>query len=152
MILPEAGRGTIRRRANGGGGASLRKPTVYLARKLRRQITPPEALLWSHLRGSKLGLKVRRQHPIGPYVADFFIGDANLVVEVDGSPHDYGDQPERDRIRDHYLPEHGLRVLRINAADVMNNLEGALRLIAAEARNPLHHPSDGPPPHAGEEH
>ena len=151
MILPGTGRGTIRRRANGGGGASLRKPSVYRARKLRRRMSPPEALLWTQLRGSKLGFKVRRQHPIGPYVADFFVREAGLVIEIDGSPHDFGDRPFRDEVRDRYLSQHGYRIVRIVASDVMKNLDGTLQFIAERVRNPLHHPSEGPPPHPGEE-
>jgi very-short-patch-repair endonuclease len=151
MILPGTGRGTIRRRANGGGGASLRKPAVYTARKLRRQMSSPEVLLWDQLRGSKLGFKVRRQHPIGPYVADFFVREAGLVLEIDGSPHDYGDRPERDHRRDRYMSERGFRIVRLVASDVMKNLDGALRFIVEQVTNPLHHPADGPPPHPGEE-
>ena len=150
MILPGTGRGTIRK-ANGGGGAALRRPAVYVARKLRRQMSPPEALLWAQLRGSKLGFKVRRQHPIGPFVADFFVRDAGLVIEIDGSPHDFGDRPERDEKRERYLTEHGYRVLHLGTADVTKNLDGALRFIVEQVANPLHHPADGPPPHAGED-
>jgi very-short-patch-repair endonuclease len=152
MIFPETGRGTIRK-ANGGGGASLRKPAVYKARKLRRQMSPPEALLWSELRGNKIGFKVRRQHPIGPYVVDFFIRDGALIIEIDGSSHDYGDRPERDAVRESYLIDSGYRILRIAAGDVMRNLEGALKYIVVQATNPLHHQAalDGPPPRPGEE-
>ena len=150
MILPGTGRGTIGRRANGGGGSSLRKPAVYSARKLRRQMSPPEVLLWGQLRGNKLGFKVRRQHPIGPYVADFFVREAGLVIEIDGSPHDYGDRPQQDERRERYLGERGYRVLHLMASDVMKNLDGALTYIVDQVTNPLHHPSDGPPPHAGE--
>ena len=151
MILPGTGRGTIRRRANGGGGSSLRKPSAYKARKLRRQMTPPEVLLWSQLRASKAGFKVRRQHPIGPYVADFFLRDASLVIEIDGRSHDFGVRPESDERRDHYLAERGYRTLRKDASDVMKNLQGVMTLIVDRVKNPLHHPSDGPPPHPGEE-
>ena len=151
MILPGTGRGTIRRRANGGGGASLRKSSVYVARKLRRQMSPPEVMLWNQIRASKLGFKVRRQHPIGPYVADFFVRDAGLIIEVDGSPHDFGDRPDRDESRDRYMRDRGYRILRLLASDVMKNLEGALVLIASQVRSPLHHPSDGPPPRSGED-
>jgi very-short-patch-repair endonuclease len=116
-------------------------------------MTPSEALLWSQLRGSKLGFKVRRQHPIGPYVADFFVRDAGLVIEVDGGPHDFGDAPKRDEQRDRYLSGRGYRVLRLVASDVMKNVEGALKYIAVQAMNPLHHQAalDGPPPRPGEE-
>ena len=138
------------RRAN-GGGFSLRKPSVYIARKLRRQLSPPEALLWDHLRASKSGFKVRRQHPIGPYVADFFVREANLVIEVDGSPHDFGDRQEHDRRRDRYMTERGYRIVRLMASDVMKNLEGALRSIVEEVTNPHHQPAAGPPPQTGED-
>jgi very-short-patch-repair endonuclease len=129
----------------------LRKPTVYAARKLRRQMSPPEVLLWDQLRASKMGFKVRRQHPIGPYVADFFVSGAGLAIEIDGMAHDVGERPARDIARDKYMNDRRLRVLRVAAADVMKNLEGVLALIVEQAKNPLHHPSDGPPPHSGEE-
>ena len=129
----------------------MRKPAVYAARKLRRRMSPPEVLLWDQLRGRQLGFKVRRQHPIGPYVADFFIQAAGLVVEIDGSSHGYGDQPLRDAARDRYTAERGYRVVRLLASDVMGDLDAALKYIVVQARNPLHHPSDGPPPHSGED-
>jgi very-short-patch-repair endonuclease len=151
MILPGTGRGTIGRRANGGGGASLRKPEVYSARKLRRQMSLPEAMLWRELRGRKLGFKVRRQHPIGPYVVDFYVRDGALVIEVDGEAHNRADRPQRDAARDAFLAQNGHRVLRFAAIDVMSNLEGVLTAISEQVASPLHHPPDGPPPHAGED-
>ena len=150
MILPGTGRGTVRE-ANGGGGGSLRKPAVYAARKLRRTMSPPEVMLWNQLRGSKLGFKVGRQHPIGPYVAEFFVRDTNLVIEVDGSAHDFGDRPSRDAVREHYIVQHGFRIVRLAAVDVIRDLDAALIFIAEQVKNPLHHPLDGPPPHAGED-
>jgi very-short-patch-repair endonuclease len=112
----------------------------------------PEAMLWDQLRGSKLGFKVRRQHPIGPYVADFFVRDAGVVIEVDGSPHDYGDRPIRDDKRDRYFRDRGYHVLHLAAADVIRNLDGALQHIVEQVTNPLHQPSAGPPPHPGEDY
>jgi very-short-patch-repair endonuclease len=153
MILPGTGRGTIRRRANGGGAATLRKPAVYVARKLRRAMSPPEVMLWQHLRSSKLGFKVRRQHPIGPYIADFIVSAARLVIEIDGRAHDFGDRPDRDVRRDTYLEEQGYGVVRIDAGAVRRDLDSVLLLIADRVANPLHHHAsrDGPPPRAGEE-
>ncbi len=148
MILPETGRGTS---VAGGGGSSLRKPTVYAARKLLRTMTLPEAMLWQRLRGPSLGAKVRRQHPIGPYVVDFYVREWRLVVEVDGEAHNLADQPERDAVRDEFLALNGNRMLRVAARDVMKDIDGVLEGILAQASSPLHHPADGPPPRAGEE-
>jgi very-short-patch-repair endonuclease len=148
MILPGTGRATSEA---GGGGSSLRKPEVYAARKLRRAMTLPEAMLWQQLRGSRLGFKVRRQHPIGPYVVDFYVRERGLVVEVDGEAHNRGDRPLRDKERDAFLALNGHRVLHVAAVDVMNNLEGVLQSIAARVASPLHHVSHGPPPRAGED-
>ena len=114
-------------------------------------MSPPEAMLWAELRRSKQGFKVRRQHPIGPYVADFFVRDANLVIEVDGQAHDFGDRPSRDAERDRYMSQQGYRVIRLAAGDVIKDLDAALRMISSQVMNPLHHPSDGPPPHPGED-
>jgi very-short-patch-repair endonuclease len=110
-------------------------------------MSPPEVLLWSQLRGCKLGFKVRRQHAIGPYVADFSVRDASLVIEVDGMSHDFGDHPQRAAVRDRYLEGQGYRV----ASDVMDDLDAVLTYIASQVTNPLHRPSDGPPPRPGEE-
>ena len=129
----------------------MRMPSVYLARNLRREMSPPEVLLWNQLRGSKLGFKVRRQHPIGPYVADFYVREANLVIEVDGTAHDFGSRPARDIARNRYMEAGGYRVIRLLADDVMRELDSVVRMIVSQVTNPLHHPSDGPPPRAGEE-
>ena len=114
-------------------------------------MSPPEVLLWSQLRARKLGFKVRRQHPIGPYVADFFVCDAGLVIEVDGSAHDFGDRSQRDETRERFLAERGYRMLHLAAGDVTKNLDGVLKLIVEWVANPLHHPPDGPPPRPREE-
>ena len=151
MILPGTGRGTIRRRANGGGGSSLHKPEVYAARKLRRSLSLPEALLWRELSGKRTGVKVRKQHPIGPYIVDFYVASSRLVIEVDGEAHSRGDRPKRDEIRDRYLLENGYEVARYSAAEVLKNREGVIASIVERMGYPLHHPSDGPPPRAGED-
>ena len=66
----------------------VRERAGVRARALRRQQTEAEALLWRHLRSRQvLGLKFRRQHPIGPYFADFACIDIGLVIELDGGQH-----------------------------------------------------------------
>ncbi|MDO7844025.1 endonuclease domain-containing protein [Sphingomonas immobilis] len=130
------------------------RKTVEKARCLRRQLTPPEVKLWQWLRERPGGLKFRRQHPIGPYVLDFYHAATKLAIEVDGEAHDRGERPERDGARDAWLAEQGLRTLRIPATDVMREFDAVTRMILAECGTfPLHQPSAGPPPHAahGEE-
>jgi len=88
-------------------------------------MTPPEVMLWSRLRTRQPGgPRIRRQHPIGPYVADFYCADARLVIEIDGWNHNMGDAPERDVRRDAWMAEQGLTVVRYPAADVLTDLTG----------------------------
>ena len=127
-----------------------RKRATMNARNLRRRMTLPEVLLWRELRKRPSGLKFRRQHPTGPYVLDFFCGDARLAVEVDGEAHSRGDRPTRDEVRDRWLGAAGIATLRVATVDVLKDADAVVRWIVAEAsaRLPLHHPAlpDGPPP------
>ena len=96
-------------------------------------MTPPEARLWVALRRKTQGLRFRRQHPVGPYVLDFYCVSANLAVEVDGQTHWLGDAPARDAERDAWLALRGIRTLRISASLVFEDLDAALRMIEASA-------------------
>ena len=111
--------------------------SVSRARVQRRALTPPEARLWVCLRRRGLGeLKFRRQHPVGPYVLDFYCAEAKLAVEVDGASHFHPDRAEHDRRRTAWLAAQESRVLRLLAEDIRVNLEGVLVTIrmTAEAR------------------
>ena len=143
---PRDGEGDRRPKAGGGGGrGNLRRPTVYAARKLRRAMSLPEVLLWQRLKG--------KQHPIDPYVADFYCSVSRLVVEVDGTVHDGADRPQRDEARDSFLHERGYQVLRIAADEVLKDPDGVAASIVAHAANPLHPRAarGGPPPRPGED-
>jgi very-short-patch-repair endonuclease len=108
------------------------------ARRLRQTMTPAERKLWHALRNRQLmGLKVRRQVPIGPYIADFYCPDLRLIIEADGGGHGH----PRDTARDQWLSTKGFRILRLWNADIRTNLPGALVLIAATAQ-----PIDPPAP------
>nr|WP_283773265.1 endonuclease domain-containing protein [Altererythrobacter sp. KTW20L] len=128
----------------------LPRPIVAGARKLRREMSVPERLLWQQLRLRPEGCKFRRQHPIGPYVVDFCGLSARLVVEIDGAGHDMGDSPARDQASDSYINENGFRVLRVSAARALADAVGTAEAIVARAVSPLHRPVDGPPPRSGE--
>jgi very-short-patch-repair endonuclease len=94
------------------------------SRALRNQATDAERALWQRLRARQLlGARFRRQHPIGPYVADFACMDARLVIEVDGGQHA---DSAHDRQRDAWLAAQGWRVLRFWDNDVLTNIEGVL--------------------------
>lgn len=138
-------------RSGGGGYPSLRRHEVYSARKLRREMSLPEVLVWQQLKSAKQGFSFRKQHPIGPYVADFYCAASKLIVEIDGQAHSHGNRPEKDMLRDQWMIEKGYFVLRISAQEVMKNIEDVIRSIVAYAASPLHHSSNGPTPRAGED-
>ncbi|MEW6716041.1 MAG: DUF559 domain-containing protein [Chloroflexota bacterium] len=108
------------------------------ARALRREMTPAERQLWSGLRGEQPGVKFRKQHPIGPYIADFYSWEAGLVIELDGSSHFTPQAQDYDHERDDYLSALGLTVLRFTNQEVTSQREGVLSRIveAIEAVKP----------------
>ncbi|WP_295709909.1 endonuclease domain-containing protein [uncultured Brevundimonas sp.] len=111
--------------------------TVTRARDLRRKLTLPEVLLWQALRARRLGgVRFRRQHPLGPFILDFYCCDARLSVEIDGSSHENPDQARRDLRRDEWLRAQGVRILRIPAREVLRDLSGVLDLIRLHAVQP----------------
>ena len=102
---------------------------VPLARKLRREPSLPETLLWRHLRLQPDEVKIRRQHPLGERVLDFYCSAAKMAFEVDGIAHDMGDRPVRDQDRDEALEAFGIEVVRIPAADVLRSPEAVAEAI-----------------------
>jgi very-short-patch-repair endonuclease len=92
------------------------------ARRLRRKLSLPEMLLWQILRVNRRDLRFRKQHAIGPFVADFYCPAAKMVIEVDGAVHDA--RQDADLRRDAYMASLGLRVVRIPAADVLSDPQG----------------------------
>jgi len=102
--------------------------TRKYARELRRELTSIEATLWQRLRSRRLaGLKFRRQHPIDPFIADFYCVERKLVIEIDGDTH--AEQARYDASRTAWLEEQGIRVIRFNNRDVLDNLPGVLEVI-----------------------
>jgi very-short-patch-repair endonuclease len=98
------------------------------ARVLRRDMTDAERTLWSRLRGEQLGVKFRRQHPLGNYIADFACLCPGLVVELDGAQHQ--DQQAYDARRDAFFRDQGFDVLRFASNTPFLNLDGVLQVIA----------------------
>jgi very-short-patch-repair endonuclease len=100
------------------------------AKQLRRQLTDAETILWSRLR-SWQGVKFRRQHPIGIYIADFACVAAHLVIEVDGATHSTDVEVAHDMARTAYMNARGWRVVRVTNGDIYDRLDGALEAIAS---------------------
>jgi very-short-patch-repair endonuclease len=87
-----------------------------------------EQKLWAMLRSHRLeGIHFRRQHAIGPNIADFCASREKLVIEVDGSQH--VEQEEYDRFRTEYLETRGYRVLRFWNHDVLKDMDAVLLAI-----------------------
>ena len=108
----------------GGGALAASRSNIERARELRRSMTLPEVQLWQALR-----------------------------ARPDGQVHEDDKIARIDQLRQADLESHGYAVLRIAARDVLDKLDGVVRMFVAEcwARAPLHQPSAGPPPRIGED-
>ena len=95
---------------------------------LRIAMNDAERLLWSRLRAGQLGVKFRRQHPLGSYVADFACLDPQLIVELDGSQH--ADQVDYDQRRDAFFQSQGFAFLRLPSNAPFMHLDSVVRAIA----------------------
>jgi len=106
-------------------------------RELRQNLTPAEAVLWLNLKKGQLdGKEFRRQHSIGPYIADFFCPEFRVIVELDGAGHRTELGVERDAQREKFLKRFGIRVIRFENKLVFENLEGVLDAIRAFLKSP----------------
>ena len=113
-----------------GLGVREKLPPKLLAyaRALRKNQTDAERLMWRLLRNRQfLGIKFRRQHPIEPYIVDFYAHELGLVIEIDGGHHAEPKQKAYDEKRTAFLQEKGLMVIRYWANDVLNETEAVLK-------------------------
>jgi very-short-patch-repair endonuclease len=100
-----------------------------LARQKRHEPTTMEDALWRQIRNRRVaGAKFRRQYAIGRFIVDFYCAEARLIIEVDGSIHDYSQ--EEDRIRQAFLEGLGLQVIRFTNGDVSQHPHAVLERIA----------------------
>jgi very-short-patch-repair endonuclease len=113
-------------------------PSDAFARKLRQDLSLPEKLVWVRIRRREPGRPIyRRQHPIRPYVLDFYRSQARLCVEIDGQGHGFGDRPARDARRDAFLESLGIKVVRIPASTVLQDPEAVVEWMLEMARERL---------------
>ena len=99
------------------------------ARKLRKEMTSTEKVLWSRLRGKQLSIKFRKQHPIGLYITDFYARDVGLIIEVNGDTHFTPEAKSYDTVRTDYLSQLGLIVLRFTNLEILQQLDGVMAQI-----------------------
>lgn len=97
-------------------------------------MTEGEKRLWSELRSLKTlyGVHVRKQVPIGPFIADFAIHSARLVIEVDGEHHFTPKGMAKDARRDDWLKNAGYRVVRFNTGELADSFDGCIEQILGE--------------------
>jgi very-short-patch-repair endonuclease len=106
------------------------RPRTNRARRLRREASEAERVLWRELKKMCLPVKIRRQHPIGRYIADFAIPAYKLAIEIDGGQH--AASIEADARRTRAFNARGYHLIRFWNNEVLRNLEGVLKTIVAE--------------------
>jgi very-short-patch-repair endonuclease len=130
-------KGEVGREAAGRGSPSRYSRTPEMtdrARQLRHNLTDVERKLWYRLRRDQLnGLNFRRQHPVGPYVLDFYCPALRLAIELDGGQHNIDRQRRKDDRRTRWLGANGIKLVRFWNNDVTGNLQGVLEEIARVA-------------------
>jgi very-short-patch-repair endonuclease len=114
--------------------ARVEATTLILARALRRTLTSAETILWSRLRHGIGGMRFRRQHPIGPYIADFACISERLVVEVDGATHGSDAERAHDARREAFLRSRSWQIMRVTNDEVYRSLDAVLELIYQRSR------------------
>lgn len=101
-----------------------------IRKRLRRESTEAEEILWDHLRDRQLrGVKFRRQYSVGKFILDFYSPQNKLAIEVDGRIHLDKEVRENDEIREEYIKRFGIRILRLTNELVKNDIATALKLI-----------------------
>jgi very-short-patch-repair endonuclease len=108
-----------------------RKSRKEIRKRLRSNLTPAEAALWLSLQRSKLGVKFRRQHGVGPFVVDFYCAERRLAVELEGEVHRDVMRSEYDAARHAFLASKGIRVLYFENRAVAESREFVLETIRA---------------------
>jgi very-short-patch-repair endonuclease len=92
-------------------------------------LTPAEKLVWEQVRSTQLGRKIRRQHTIEYFIADFYCASAKLVIEIDGDVRNKPDQAAYDSARTEWLKLNGYHVIRFENRDVQQNIKSVLQSI-----------------------
>ena len=111
-----------------------------LARKLRKEMTVSEIVLWQEIRKKNLGVQFHRQVPIDNYIVDFYCHELKLAIEVDGSSHNNDEIYDNDIIRQTKLEDLGVSFIRFDNLEVKNDINNVLKELEGkinELKTPL---------------
>tara|TARA_R110001592_G_scaffold28481_1_gene104477 strand:+ start:1081 stop:1470 length:390 start_codon:yes stop_codon:yes gene_type:complete len=101
-----------------------------LAKKLRKNMTLSEVLLWDELKQKKMfGYDFDRQRPIDNFIVDFYCKDLQLAIEVDGFSHEVEGAFDKDVVRQERLESLGVKFLRFEDSEVKKDMNNVLRTI-----------------------
>ena len=112
------------------------KQLIQLSKKLRNNSTKEEIILWQSLKQKQLGVKFRRQQPIGKYIADFVCFEKKIIIELDGGQHNESSNIEKDKMRDLFFNQNGFKVVRFWNNEIHQNLDGVIEKIQTEIKCP----------------
>jgi len=99
------------------------------AQKLRKKMTDAEKIIWEKLCNKQLGVKIRRQHPIWKFIADYYCHEIKLVIEIDGGIHLLEETKEYDISREVTLNEFGIEIIRFSNDQVVKEIESVIEKI-----------------------
>ena len=119
-----------------------------IAERLRRDMTASEKIIWDRVCKNQLGVRIRRQHPVWKFIADFYCHEVKLVIEIDGGIHFHSENKEYDISRDIILKEFKIEILRFTNDEVINEsdivIEKIKRTIEALKLKLVQKPNQGP--------
>ena len=119
-----------------------------IAERLRRDMTDTEKIIWDRVCKNQLGVRIRRQHPIWKFIADFYCHEVKLVIEIDGGIHLRSENKEYDISRDIILKEFKIEILRFTNDEVINEpdlvIEKIRRTIEILKKSLVQKPNQGP--------
>lgn len=110
---------------------------LKFTRSLRKESTEAEKILWESLRASRLGFKIRRQHPMQQRILDFYCHESRVGIELDGSIHEQHEQALYDKERTEVLSDLGIRIVRFQNEEVLHHLPMVIARIEELLRAPL---------------
>ena len=102
---------------------SASKTIFQYAEVLRKNMTKAEKIVWERLCKNKLGVRIRRQHPIYKYIVDYYCHEVKLIIEIDGGIHLSKENKECDIDRDTTLNEFGIQIIRFTNEEVINDID-----------------------------